>query len=168
MCVCVCVCVCLSVCCVEWHGNGLLCAGVPLRNCSLTYAVLTTIHLNIWLGIHLTRLSTEGLGPRHGEVRRAHQMLNAALDQSVVIKTNCRRLCAVNPRKTLQHSSVHAPSPIPALRNAPCLVVVIDIYCSDVTELQQKGRVRHGALVPTRQLVQGRIQLMARAGLRQG
>ena len=29
--------------------------------------------------IHLTRLSTEGLGPRHGEVRRAHQMLNAAL-----------------------------------------------------------------------------------------
>jgi len=41
--------------------------------------VLTTIHLNIWLGIHLTRLSTEGLGPRHGEVRRAHQMLNAAL-----------------------------------------------------------------------------------------
>jgi len=95
-------------------------------------------------------------------------MLNAALDQSVVIKTNYRRLCAVNPRKTLQHSSVHAPSPIPALRNAPCLVVVIDIYCSDVTELQQKGRVRHGVLVPTRQLVQGRIQLMARAGLRQG
>jgi len=42
-------------------------------------AVLTTMHLNIWLGIHLTRLSTEGLGPRHGEVRRAHQMLNAAL-----------------------------------------------------------------------------------------
>jgi len=41
--------------------------------------VLTTIHSNIWLGIHLTRLSTEGLGPRHGEVRRAHQMLNAAL-----------------------------------------------------------------------------------------
>jgi len=32
------------------------------------------------LRIHLTRLSTEGLGPRHGEVRRAHQMLNAALD----------------------------------------------------------------------------------------
>jgi len=31
------------------------------------------------LRIHLTRLSTEGLGPRHGEVRRAHQMLNAAL-----------------------------------------------------------------------------------------
>jgi hypothetical protein len=30
-------------------------------------------------GIHLTRLSTEGLGPRYGEVRRAHQMLNAAL-----------------------------------------------------------------------------------------
>ena len=24
-------------------------------------------------------LSTEGLGPRHGEVRRVHQMLNAAL-----------------------------------------------------------------------------------------
>ena len=42
--------------------------------------MLTTIHLNIWLGIHLTRLSTEGLGPWHGEVRRAHQMLNAALD----------------------------------------------------------------------------------------
>ena len=41
--------------------------------------MLTTIHLNIWLVIHLTRLSTEGLGPRHGEVRRAHQMLNAAL-----------------------------------------------------------------------------------------
>jgi len=41
--------------------------------------VLTTIHLNIWLGIHLTRLSTERLGPRHGEVRRVHQMLNAAL-----------------------------------------------------------------------------------------
>ena len=41
--------------------------------------MLTTIHLNIWLGIHLTRLSTERLGPRHGEVRRAHQMLNAAL-----------------------------------------------------------------------------------------
>ena len=33
------------------------------------------------LPIHLTRLSTEGLGPRHGEVRRAHQMLNAALDR---------------------------------------------------------------------------------------
>ena len=34
------------------------------------------------LRIHLlTRLSTEGLGPRHGEVRRAHQMLNAALRQ---------------------------------------------------------------------------------------
>ena len=31
------------------------------------------------LRIHLTRLSTEGMGPRHGEVRRAHQMLNAAL-----------------------------------------------------------------------------------------
>ena len=31
------------------------------------------------VGIHLTRLSTEGLGPRHGEVRRAHQMLNAAV-----------------------------------------------------------------------------------------
>ena len=31
------------------------------------------------LRIHLTRLSTEGLGPRHGEVRRAHQMFNAAL-----------------------------------------------------------------------------------------
>ena len=31
------------------------------------------------LRIHLTRLSTEGLVPRHGEVRRAHQMLNAAL-----------------------------------------------------------------------------------------
>ena len=31
------------------------------------------------LRIHLTRLSTEGLGPQHGEVRRAHQMLNAAL-----------------------------------------------------------------------------------------
>ena len=31
------------------------------------------------LRIHLTRLSTAGLGPRHGEVRRAHQMLNAAL-----------------------------------------------------------------------------------------
>ena len=31
------------------------------------------------LRIHLTRLSTEGLGPRHGKVRRAHQMLNAAL-----------------------------------------------------------------------------------------
>ena len=29
--------------------------------------------------MHLTRLSTEGLGPRHGEVRRAHHMLNAAL-----------------------------------------------------------------------------------------
>jgi len=26
---------------------------------------------------HLTRLSTEGLGPRHSEVRKAHQMLNA-------------------------------------------------------------------------------------------
>ena len=32
------------------------------------------------LRIHLTHLSTEGLGPRHGEVRRAHQMLNAALN----------------------------------------------------------------------------------------
>ena len=31
------------------------------------------------LRIHLTRLSTEGLGPRYGEVRRAHQMLNVAL-----------------------------------------------------------------------------------------
>ena len=31
------------------------------------------------LRIHLTRLSTEGLGPRHGEVRRADQLLNAAL-----------------------------------------------------------------------------------------
>jgi len=31
------------------------------------------------LRIHLTRLSAEGLGPRHGEVRRAHQMFNAAL-----------------------------------------------------------------------------------------
>ena len=31
------------------------------------------------LRFHLTHLSTEGLGPRHGEVRRAHQMLNAAL-----------------------------------------------------------------------------------------
>jgi len=44
---------------------------------------LTTIHLNTWLGIHLTRLSTEGLGPRHGEVRRAHQMFNAALGAHV-------------------------------------------------------------------------------------
>jgi len=35
------------------------------------------------LRIHLTRLSTEGLGPRHGEVRRAHQMLNAALKPGV-------------------------------------------------------------------------------------
>ena len=35
------------------------------------------------LRIHLTRLSTEGLGPRHGEVRRAHQMLNAALSFTV-------------------------------------------------------------------------------------
>jgi len=34
------------------------------------------------LRIHLTRLSIEGLGPRHGEVRRAHQMLNAALAMS--------------------------------------------------------------------------------------
>jgi len=49
---------------------------------------LTTIHLNIWLGIHLTRLSTEGLGPRHGEVRRAHQMLNAAL-----IMSNTHKIC---------------------------------------------------------------------------
>ena len=32
------------------------------------------------LRIHLTRLSTEGLGPRHGEVRGAHHMLNAALN----------------------------------------------------------------------------------------
>jgi len=31
------------------------------------------------LRIHLTHLSTERLGPRHGEERRAHQMLNAAL-----------------------------------------------------------------------------------------
>ena len=31
------------------------------------------------LRIHLTRLSTEGLGPWHGEVRRANQMLNSAL-----------------------------------------------------------------------------------------
>jgi len=37
------------------------------------------------LRIHLTRLSTEGLGPRHGEVRRAHQMLNAALCLSAVL-----------------------------------------------------------------------------------
>jgi len=37
------------------------------------------------LRIHLTRLSTEGLGPRHGEVRRAHQMLNAALCLSVCL-----------------------------------------------------------------------------------
>ena len=44
--------------------------------------MLTTIHLNIRLGIHLTRLSTEGLGPRRGEVRGAHQMLNAALCQA--------------------------------------------------------------------------------------
>jgi len=49
---------------------------------------LTTIHLNIWLGIHLTRLSTEGLGPRHGEVRRAHQMLNAALRATVAVNAN--------------------------------------------------------------------------------
>jgi len=34
------------------------------------------------LRIHLTSLSTEGLGPRHGEVRRANQMLNAALGVS--------------------------------------------------------------------------------------
>ena len=47
--------------------------------------MLTTIHLNIWLGIHLTSLSTEGLGPRHGEVRRAQQMLNAALPAQPVI-----------------------------------------------------------------------------------
>jgi hypothetical protein len=36
-------------------------------------------------GIHLTRLSTEGLGPRYGEVPRAHQMLNAALQIRHVI-----------------------------------------------------------------------------------
>ena len=40
------------------------------------------------LRIHLTRLSTEGLGPRHGEVRRAHQMLNAALSTAVA-RSSC-------------------------------------------------------------------------------
>ena len=34
------------------------------------------------LRIHLTRLSTEGLGPQHGKVCRAHQMLNVALHPS--------------------------------------------------------------------------------------
>jgi len=38
--------------------------------------MLITIHSNVWLGIHLP---TEALGPQHGEVRRTHQMLNAAL-----------------------------------------------------------------------------------------
>ena len=51
------------------------------------------------LRIHLTRLSTEGLGPRHGEVRRAHQMLNAALSQSLdsidrIAVVQIRRDCA--------------------------------------------------------------------------
>jgi len=41
--------------------------------------MLIKIHLIVtwtWLGIHLP---TEALGPRHGEVRKAHQMLNAVL-----------------------------------------------------------------------------------------
>jgi len=39
--------------------------------------MLITIHLNVWLG------PKEALGPRHGEVRRAHLMLNAALGASM-------------------------------------------------------------------------------------
>ena len=48
-----------------------------------------------WQG---ARLSTEGLGPRHGEVRRAHQMLNAALVNSLPkTVTRQRRDCDLNP-----------------------------------------------------------------------
>ena len=43
------------------------------------------------LRIHLTRLSTEGLGPRHGEVRRAHQMLNAVLARPEVTPATLKR-----------------------------------------------------------------------------
>ena len=59
--------------------------------------MLTTIHLNIWLGIHLTRLSTEGLGPRHGEVRRAHQMLNAALTVTLMSLLGDRSFAVSGP-----------------------------------------------------------------------
>jgi len=44
------------------------------------------------LRIHLTRLSTEGLGPRHGEVRRAHQMLNAAMPMGLGECLACNEL----------------------------------------------------------------------------
>ena len=52
-----------------------------------TYLVrrILNIHCNF------TRLSTEGLGPRHGEVRRAHQMLNAAALHEVVFKCSNSR-----------------------------------------------------------------------------
>ena len=50
------------------------------------------------LRIHLTRLSTEGLGPRHGEVRRAHQMLNAALTGLIILGT-----LPLFPAKTTHH-----------------------------------------------------------------
>ena len=53
------------------------------------------------LRIHLTRLSTEGLGPRHGEVRRAHQMLNAALTTVDASWLGAHSLLHVRPHNDL-------------------------------------------------------------------
>ena len=51
------------------------------------------------LRIHLTRLSTEGLGPRHGEVRRA-RMLNAALP---IIMSDCWQIMATTAKRRNYH-----------------------------------------------------------------
>jgi len=37
---------------VEWHWNGLLCADVPLRNCSLTHSLTPSDSLGLILSVH--------------------------------------------------------------------------------------------------------------------
>jgi len=45
-----------------------------------------------WNPSYPSSLSTEGLGPRHGEVRRAHQMLNAALEMTKFLSSVGRKV----------------------------------------------------------------------------
>jgi len=83
------------------------------------------------LHIHLTRLSTEGLGPRHGEVRRAHQMLNAALflpytmSDDVIAVTNkaqtpLRRSVVDLSNCCVYHKSTTNPQPVHNALSANC------------------------------------------------
>jgi len=61
--------------------------------------VLTTIHLNIWLGILLPVY--------HGEVRRAHQMLNAALEMTKFLSSVGRKV-QLNQRELWSSSCLTA------------------------------------------------------------